>query len=74
MSYALDLLDEQVDRLGGSVRQTVGVEVGQQLDAPGVDRAGQTGQLGDGRVGAVGQPAVQVGLRAGAVGAGEDQP
>jgi hypothetical protein len=41
----LDLLDQQVDGFGGPVGDTVGVEVGQQLTAPGVDCAGEANQL-----------------------------
>jgi hypothetical protein len=55
-----DLLDQQVDRFGGSVGHAGGVEVGQQLGLPGVDGAGQPVQFADVGVGAVGQPPIQV--------------
>ena len=56
---SLDLLDEQVHRLGGPVGDAAGVEVGEQLGPPGVDGAGQAVELGDVGVGAVHQPPVQ---------------
>ena len=37
-----DLLDQGVDRFGGSVGDAAGVEVGQQYLPPGVDGAGQS--------------------------------
>ena len=56
---AFHLFDQQVGGFGRSVGHTAGVEVGQQLGAPGVDGAGQAVQFGDVGVGAVGQPPVQ---------------
>jgi hypothetical protein len=41
-----DLLDEQVDRFGGSVAGPLGVEVGQELVTPHGKRAAETGDLG----------------------------
>jgi hypothetical protein len=57
---ALDALDQQVDRFGRPVGDPIGVEVGQQLLAPGVDRSGQAVQLGDVGVGAVAEPPVEL--------------
>lgn len=47
MADAVDLLDEQVDRLGRPVGGAGGVEVGQELGAPGPQRAAEAGDLGD---------------------------
>ena len=58
VSDALYLLDQEVDRFGGSVGDPVGVEVGQQLAAPGVGGAGQPFELGDTGVGALHEPGV----------------
>jgi hypothetical protein len=47
MANALDLLDEQVDGLGGSVGAAIGDMPGQDLGLPGSHGAGQPGQLSD---------------------------
>src|SRR5512135_2860057 len=46
-----DLLDLEVDGLGGSVRRPAGIEIGQELPPPGAQRATQPGGLGDGAAG-----------------------
>jgi hypothetical protein len=43
----LDLLDQQVDRLGGSVGTAIGGVKGEDLGLPRLDGAGQPGQLGN---------------------------
>ena len=47
MTDALHLLDQQVDRFGGSVGHVSDGEAGEQLGAPGVQGAGQPVQFGD---------------------------
>jgi hypothetical protein len=69
----LDLLDQEVDRFGRSVGDAAGVEVGQQLGAPGVDGAGQSLEFVDAGVGAVGEPGVEMLFGAGPVGAAVEQ-
>jgi len=56
------------DGLGGSVGDAGVVEHGEELAPPGVEGAGQAGQLGDVRVSAVDQQPVQQLLRTGPVG------
>ena len=48
MGVAAVFLDQQVDRLGGSVRGAAGVEVGEELPAPGAQGPPEPGHLGDG--------------------------
>ena len=48
MADSAGLFDEQVHRRGGAVGGTVGVEVGEQLAAPGPQRATEPGDLADG--------------------------
>jgi len=67
VSDALDFLDDQVDGLGRSVADAGVVEAGDQFIPPGVEGAGQAGQLGDTGVGAMGQQAVEQLLGAGVV-------
>jgi len=75
VSDSLDLLDQQFGRLGPGVEDSAGVEVGEELFAPGVDRAGEAVQLGDLGVGAVEEPAVEAYLGLCAVGGAlVDQP
>jgi hypothetical protein len=74
VSDPLDLLDQPVDGFGGSVGDAVGVEVGEQLVAPGVDGAGQPDQFGYLVFGDVGEPAQQPSFGAGSVGFAVEQP
>lgn len=53
MADAADLLDEQVDGFGRSVRCTAGAVVGEDLVSPTIDRSRETGELGDVGVGGV---------------------
>lgn len=71
---SLDLLDQQVHRLGRAVGHPAGVEVGEQLIPPGVDGAGQAAQLGDLGIGATDEPVQQPLLGPVAAGLGEEQP
>jgi hypothetical protein len=50
VSDVADFLDEQVDRLRGSVAGTVGVELGQVLPPPNRKGAAEAGDLGHGAV------------------------
>jgi hypothetical protein len=43
----LDLLDQQVDRLGGPVGAAIGGVEGEDLELPGLDGPGKPGQLCD---------------------------
>jgi hypothetical protein len=42
-----DLFDDQVDGFGATVGDSVGVEVGQHLGLPGLQRSAEPGDLGD---------------------------
>jgi hypothetical protein len=56
---AFHLLDQTVDRFGGSVGDAAGVEVGEQFGSPGVQGAGEADQFGDLVLGDGGEPAQQ---------------